>query len=56
MGCNSFELNDIDEWYVVYNVTFVKSIDDAWNGDAELLAVIVVLFSGFWPYLKVRPP
>ena len=33
----------------VYNVTFVKSIDDAWNGDARLLAVIIVVFSGIWP-------
>ena len=40
----------------MYNVTFVKSIDDAWKGDAKLLAVIVVLFSGIWPYLKVRLP
>ena len=52
-NCNAFELQEIDEWYNVYDLTFVKSIQDAWNGDAKLLAVIIVLFSGIWPYLKV---
>mmetsp|Transcript_12017 Transcript_12017/g.22331 ORF Transcript_12017/g.22331 Transcript_12017/m.22331 type:complete len:581 (+) Transcript_12017:147-1889(+) len=51
-NCNAFELQEIDEWYNVYDLTFVKSIQDAWNGDAKLLAVIIVLFSGIWPYLK----
>ena len=47
--CNSFDLDAVNTWYNVYNVTFVKSIDDAWNGDARLLAVIIVVFSGIWP-------
>lgn len=51
-GCNSYALESIDEWYSAYNLTFVKSVNDAWNGDAKLLAVIVVLFSGIWPYAK----
>ncbi|KAL7541037.1 hypothetical protein ACHAXR_011534 [Thalassiosira sp. AJA248-18] len=50
--CNAFDLEAIDEWYTVYNLTFAKSINDAWNGDAKLLAVIIVVFSGIWPYLK----
>ncbi|KAL7467702.1 hypothetical protein ACHAXS_011451 [Conticribra weissflogii] len=51
-GCNSYDLESIDKWYNAYNLTFVKSVNDAWNGDAKLLAVIVVLFSGIWPYAK----
>jgi len=47
--CNSFDLDAVNTWYNVYNVTFVKSIDDAWNGEARLLAVIIVVFSGLWP-------
>jgi len=50
--CNAFELNATDQWYNVYNLTFAKSIRDAWHGDAKLLAVIIVLFSVIWPYLK----
>lgn len=50
--CNEFDLDAIDKWYTVYNLTFIKSIQDAWTGDAKLLAVIIVLFSGIWPYLK----
>ena len=50
--CNEYDLEAIDEWYNAYNLTFVKSVNDAWNGDAQLLAVIVVLFSGIWPYAK----
>ena len=51
-ACNDFDLESIDTWYDVYHLTFYKSIQDAWNGDAKLLAVIIVLFSGIWPYLK----
>jgi len=50
--CNNFDLEAINQWYTVYNLTFVRSIQDAWSGDAKLLAVIIVLFSGIWPYLK----
>lgn len=51
-ACNDFYLEAIDTWYTVYELTFVESIRDAWEGDAKLLAVIIVLFSGIWPYLK----
>lgn len=51
-ACNSFDLEAIETWYNVYNLTFVRSVQDAWTGDAKLLAVIVVLFSGMWPYAK----
>jgi hypothetical protein len=50
--CNDFDLESIDAWYGVYGIRFIQSIKDAWNGDAKLLAVIIVLFSGLWPYVK----
>ena len=40
------------EYHVVYDLTFVQGIQAAWNGDARLLAFIVVIFSGIWPYAK----
>ncbi len=51
-NCNEFDLASIDAWYGVYGIRFIQSIKDAWNGDAKLLAVIIVLFSGLWPYVK----
>ena len=51
-SCNTYDLSKINQWYTAYELTFVKSIKDAWNGDAQLLAVIIVLFSGIWPYAK----
>ncbi|KAL7544644.1 hypothetical protein ACHAWF_008018 [Thalassiosira exigua] len=51
-SCNQFDLGAIDKWYTAYNLTFVRSVRDAWTGDAKLLAVIIVIFSGIWPYLK----
>ncbi|KAL3930198.1 MAG: hypothetical protein SGBAC_011866 [Bacillariaceae sp.] len=50
--CNDWDLDNVPIWYKVYDLTFVGSVNDAWNGDAQLLAVIVVFFSGFWPYAK----
>eukprot|EP00980_Cylindrotheca_fusiformis_P023272 scaffold10310_cov81-Cylindrotheca_fusiformis.AAC.3 len=50
--CNNYDLEAVETWYNVYDVTFVRSVNDAWNGGAKLLAVIIVLFSGFWPYAK----
>ena len=45
---------DVDElnWYVVYELTFINSIQKAWFGNAKFLAIIVVVFSGIWPYAK----
>mmetsp|Transcript_40149 Transcript_40149/g.84327 ORF Transcript_40149/g.84327 Transcript_40149/m.84327 type:complete len:265 (+) Transcript_40149:101-895(+) len=34
IGCNAFDLQAIDKWYNVYDLTFAKSVRDAWNGDA----------------------
>ncbi|KAL7536854.1 hypothetical protein ACHAWF_005583, partial [Thalassiosira exigua] len=51
-SCNQFDLQAIDQWHTVYNITFAESIRDTWNGDAKLLAVLIVIFSGIWPYLK----
>jgi hypothetical protein len=51
-ACNEYDLDLIDTWYTAYNLTFVGSVNDAWNGDAQLLAFIVVVFSGIWPYAK----
>jgi hypothetical protein len=50
--CNEYNLDEINTWYTVYDLTFVGSIKDAWYGDAKLLAVIVIIFSGIWPYAK----
>ena len=50
--CNRYDLSAINEWYTAYELTFVRSIKDAWNGDAQVLAIIIVLFSGIWPYAK----
>ena len=50
--CNNYDLDAIDEWYTVYTVRFIQSIIDAWDGEARLLAVIIVCFSGLWPYIK----
>jgi hypothetical protein len=50
--CNRYDLNTINKWYTAYELTFIRSIQDAWNGDAQLLAIIIVLFSGIWPYAK----
>lgn len=51
-SCNEFDVAAIETWYTVYELTFIHSVKDAWIGDAKLLAVIIVLFSGIWPYLK----
>ena len=50
--CNAFDYETVDQWYVAYPLSFVESIEDAWNGDAKGLAVVIVLFSGIWPYHK----
>ena len=50
--CNNYDTNSVETWYTVYNLTYGKSIADAWNGGAKFLAVVIVLFSGIWPYVK----
>mmetsp|Transcript_20880 Transcript_20880/g.29909 ORF Transcript_20880/g.29909 Transcript_20880/m.29909 type:complete len:621 (+) Transcript_20880:388-2250(+) len=50
--CNNFDSSDVESWYTVYNLTYGKSIADAWRGGAKFLAIIIVLFSGIWPYVK----
>ena len=52
--CPVYNPNDtvVDEWYNVYNITYGQSIADAWNGGAKFLAIIIVLFSGIWPYVN----
>ena len=50
--CNSFDYETVGQWYVAYPLSFVESIEDAWNGDAKGLAIVIVIFSGIWPYLK----
>lgn len=50
--CNRYNLSQINQWYTAYELTFVRSIKDAWTGEAKLLAIIIVLFSGIWPYAK----
>lgn len=41
-----------EEFYIVYTLKFTNAVQDAWNGNARILAFIVVLFSGIWPYIK----
>ena len=46
------DLEDVKEYFVVYEIMFFRAVHTAWNSDARLLAVIVVVFSGAWPYIK----
>ena len=50
--CPQYNPSTVSEWYNVYNITYGQSISDAWNGGAEFLAIIIILFSGIWPYVK----
>mmetsp|Transcript_7525 Transcript_7525/g.13201 ORF Transcript_7525/g.13201 Transcript_7525/m.13201 type:complete len:677 (-) Transcript_7525:1979-4009(-) len=50
--CTIVDLDSVDEWYIVYQLTFINGVQKAWNGDAKFLAFLVVLFSGIWPYAK----
>jgi len=50
--CPQYNPNTVSEWYNVYNITYGQSISDAWNGGAEFLAILIILFSGIWPYVK----
>eukprot|EP00986_Skeletonema_menzelii_P012534 scaffold6943_cov157-Skeletonema_menzelii.AAC.11 len=50
--CNNYDSSEVDNWYTVYNLTYGKSIADAWKGGAKFLAIVIVLFSGIWPYVK----
>lgn len=34
-------------------ISFVNSVSQAWNGGSKALAVVIVIFSGIWPYLKI---
>jgi hypothetical protein len=46
------DAESVDEYYIAYELQFFSAIKTAWNSDAKLLAVIVVVFSGIWPYTK----
>ena len=50
--CINYDSSDVESWYTVYNLTYGKSIADAWSGGAKFLAIVIVLFSGIWPYVK----
>ena len=50
--CPQYNPGTVSEWYNVYNINYGQSIQDAWNGGAEFLAIIILLFSGIWPYVK----
>jgi hypothetical protein len=51
-GCIEVDVDSINRWYEVYQLTFVDSIQKAWNGDAIFLALLIIVFSGIWPYAK----
>lgn len=42
----------VDKYFEVYEVLFFDSMKTAWENDARLLAVIVIIFSFIWPYTK----
>ena len=46
------DFNEVETYHEVYKVLFFQSMKTAWDNDARLLAVIVVLFSFIWPYTK----
>ena len=50
--CTFDDLSNVEEWYPVYDLTFVGSIRDAWNANVEFLAILIIVFSGIWPYAK----
>lgn len=37
----------------IYKVSFVDSVQRALNGDAKWLGVMILIFSGIWPYVKI---
>lgn len=42
----------IHRYFVVYELSFIPAVKQAWISNAQILAVIIVLFSGVWPYVK----
>jgi len=46
------DLKSTTQFFDSYEVLFFESIRVSWNNDARLVAVIIVLFSGIWPYAK----
>lgn len=46
------DVEDVAEFYVAYQLQFFTAIRTGWTSNAELLAVIVFMFSGLWPYVK----
>ena len=51
-SCGFDELEEVEAWYDVYNLTFAGSIQDAWESEVYGLAIMIVVFSGIWPYAK----
>lgn len=46
------DIETIDEYFVAYKLLFFPAVETAWNSNARLLAVLVVFFSGVFPYAK----
>lgn len=44
--------DNITVFYPSYDLEFFSAVKVAWNEDARLLAIIVMIFSGIWPYTK----
>lgn len=53
MGVHWDRVVDRTKFHIVYTLRFMYAIRDAWNGNAKVLAILVVLFSGIWPYVKI---
>ena len=46
------DVEAVDEFFIVYKLEFFPAVETAWNSSAKLLAILVVLFSGIFPYAK----
>jgi len=51
-GASEQEEFGIDPIHVVYEISFISSVRDAIDGETYGIAIVVLLFSGIWPYLK----
>lgn len=51
-SCADIDTDNIDEFYEVYVVLFWDSVKTAWENDAKILAVIIIIFSGVWVSLS----
>ncbi|GBG28876.1 Hypothetical Protein FCC1311_050972 [Hondaea fermentalgiana] len=51
-GARKLASDPPEQLYVVYEISFIKSIKDAWDSGAYGVAILLTLLSGVWPYAK----